>query len=372
MNIRRLFSAIAFALAAIAPSAHAQYIPATAWAPANYPGYEAWNAVDGNWESIWTSGTFAPASIDIRLPGTYVVSGVQLNAVMWPNNGFAEHIVYGRTLDGGYVWLGQIDAVVSDRDWFWLPNSVPVPFNAITIFTPYEFTSWVGWREIYAYGSPYVPPPPPPPPEIQPSYPGDIVGRDLGSTGGAPFGHIGFFDGENVMQVMNEYSVVQSVSYNNFRSQTTPWDAIHTNIPGFSVYSCYQSTCNFLDQFSTSDRSTFTSRKAMAERAHQIRTIGADYTITAYAASADPRMYDRLALKYYPAQRGTYRCDTFIADIFAFTWTPYGNYRMPGTGTYLRIERVTYHVPASWNVSMESLFQPGTLPVTLYNRFKGF
>ena len=68
-----------------------------------------------------------------------------------------------------------------------------------------------------------------------------------------------------------------------------------------------------------------------------------------------------------------YRCDTYVWDIFAFTWTPYGPYTaMAGSGSYLRIERVTQGVSQTWNDDMRTLFQWGPLPLTLYNRFKAF
>ncbi|MEO5670734.1 MAG: hypothetical protein ABIR26_08600, partial [Ramlibacter sp.] len=204
-----------------------------------------------------------------------------------------------------------------------------------------------------------------------PRSPGVVVGRDLASPMLEAAGHIGFFDGENVMQVMNEPEVVQKVSYANFASKSTLWAPVYTNIPNFGVTSCYEATCNFLDQWSTSDRVSLGTRMALVQRAYQIQLIGANYTIFGSSVSADPRMYDRNSRVYYPAIRGTYRCDTYVGDIFAFAYTPNGNYWVT-PGSNLRIERVTSNVPASWNTKMQSLFNVPILPATFYNRFKAF
>jgi hypothetical protein len=67
---------------------------------------------------------------------------------------------------------------------------------ALTIYTDIS-PSWVAWREATVFGSPAVQIP-------RPQSAGDVVGRDLAFTGLGPIGHIGMFDGENVMQVMNE------------------------------------------------------------------------------------------------------------------------------------------------------------------------
>ena len=289
MTLRKLLSIVALALAALGPL-QAQVIPPRgAQASGEYPGYPAYQAVDNNEYTIWASGAFAPGWIDSLFYGEYTVNGVYLNAAMWPNPGYANHVVYGRTVDGGYVYLGQVGTTVYDGDWFWIPNPAPaVPFNAITVYTPIEYTSWVGWRSIYAYGAPYVPPPPPPPPltEPLPSLSGDVVGRNLavGEVVGAYLGHIWFWDGEKVVQAMNESQVVQFVTYDNFRSKATPWGAVHTNLASGDVRACYASTCVFPDPayLTMPDRQNLEIRVALARRANQIQQIGGNYTLSTY------------------------------------------------------------------------------------------
>ena len=244
MTLRKLLSIVALTLAALGP-VQAQLIPATgAQASGEYPGYPAYNAVDNNEWTIWTSGTFAPAWVDMLFTSQYQVQGVQMNAAMWPNPGYANHVVYGRTIDGGYVYMGQVGTTVFDGDWFWIPNPAPlVPYNAVTFYTPMEYTSWVGWRSLYAYGTPYVPPPPTPPSVPGPGRSGDVVGRDLNAPGLGVLGHIGVYDGSATMQVMNETTVVQAVSWTNYASVATPWPTVSTNITGHLVSSCFSSEC---------------------------------------------------------------------------------------------------------------------------------
>jgi hypothetical protein len=342
-------------------------------------------AVDRNGGTIWTSGTFAPAWIDTLLPGQFTVDSILLNAVMWPNPGYANHVIYGRPIEGGYIWLGEINTYVQDYDWFQFASAAPnVPFTAITVYTPSEATSWVGWRDIYVYGTPYVPPPPPPPAEEQPANAGDVVGHDLASgedVGASYLGNLGFWDGENVVQVMNETTVVQTVPYSNFRNKAKPWGAVHTNIVDFTVTSCFSTPCNFLDPayYIDPDRETLNTRVAMVRRARQIQQIGADYTITTVTNSADPQMYDRFFKRYYPAQRGLYRCDSFVVDLFAFTTVPRDEYWMPsylGAGTNLRIEGKIRNTPLSWlstwNAKVQGLFVGNYFPAALYEKFKAF
>ena len=109
-----LLSIGAIALAALGP-VQAQPIPSRGTqVSAEYPGYPGWYAVDNNEATIWASGAFAPGWIDMLFYGEYTVSGLSLNAAMWPNPGVADHVVYGRTIDGGYIFMGELYTFISD------------------------------------------------------------------------------------------------------------------------------------------------------------------------------------------------------------------------------------------------------------------
>jgi hypothetical protein len=85
-------------------------------------------------------------------------------------------------------------------------------------------------------------------------------------------------------------------------------------------------------------------------------------------------MYDSYTMRYTPAQLGIYRCDTFVADIFEFTNTPYGQYWMWGTGgVNFPVEREIWNDPQSWKTNINLLFTAtDPSPPTVYNRLKGF
>ena len=111
----------------------------------------------------------------------------------------------------------------------------------------------------------------------------------------------------------------------------------------------------------------------MNGRARQIYLTGAEYTFTSWPTSAIPRMYDQRNRQYYAAQRGTYRCDTFVLDIFGFTNTPNGQYWMWQTGVNFPVERVVTNDPQSWKTNINLLFTSTAVsPATIYNRIKTF
>lgn len=348
----------------------------SAQAPVSHPSFPPWNATDDNWNTLWTSGGPAPASIDIFLPGLYTLDAIQTAAVMWPAPGYATHYLYGRTVDGGYFYVGAISAYIADGMWFWNPVSAPgVAFNAVTIWTVAEDTSWVGWRDIYVHGVPYMPPPPPPPPPPAVAVPlvaGNVTGRDLNGVGF--LGHVGLYDGQNVFQVMNESQVVQSVSWDNFRSKDKPWNTLYPAIPSHTVASCYDAQCTYFDPPFGQQFSTQYANHAMARRARQIQLIGADYTLTTSVTVAEPRMFDQGAGVYYPARRGMYRCDTYVMDAFTYSHAIVGggkSYSVLGFNT--RWWHESSGESLDWASKMSGLtFMPGITPVQVYNRIASF
>lgn len=211
-------------------------------------------------------------------------------------------------------------------------------------------------------------------PVVLPKNQGDIVGRDLRGVIGS-LGHLGFWDGRQVIEVMNESKVVQKNSYDSFSSKSPTWNPISTNIPNFSIRTCYQATCDW--QSNSADRVTLSTRSAMANRAYQIFTIGADYTAMSYAKYAVPSLYDASSRRTTPAVRGTYRCDTFVLDLFGFTNIPsgYGSYFMWGDsrGISWPLDRVISGDPQSWKTNINLLFTATTmLPPSVFARIKTF
>ncbi|PNG46822.1 MULTISPECIES: hypothetical protein [unclassified Variovorax] len=141
-----------------------------------------------------------------------------------------------------------------------------------------------------------------------PQLPGDVVGRSLNYPGLGWLGHIGFWDGQEVVEVLNEPPfVVQYSDLTNFKSRSEYWGKGSPNIPFFYVYGCYADRCgNGSYQF-------VTGRIDAVYRAFQIYALGADYTFTAIYTRARPKYSDST----YPMEKGVYRCDTFVVDLYA-------------------------------------------------------
>jgi hypothetical protein len=143
----------------------------------------------------------------------------------------------------------------------------------------------------------------------EPRQAGDVVGRDLVGLLAAP-GHVGYFDGTNIYQVMNEFLVVQYVTVDQFKSPVRAqgpnayWGAGYPNIPDFYVKGCFESDCR------NNPGQVLASRRAMNARALQIYRLGAVYTLQTDTVPALPKT------ETTPYQRGKYRCDTFVIDIY--------------------------------------------------------
>lgn len=76
-----------------------------------------------------------------------------------------------------------------------------------------------------------------------PSIAGDAIGRSPDVAGLGALGHIGFWDGGHVMEVLNEPMVVQRNNLNNFKSRTAYWGKASPNVPTYYVNACFLDSC---------------------------------------------------------------------------------------------------------------------------------
>lgn len=120
-----------------------------------------------------------------------------------------------------------------------------------------------------------------------PSYPGDVVGRDLNYPGLGWLGHLGLWDGANVFEVVNASpNAIRITTLTDFKNTSTYWGAASANIPDYTIYNfCSSLDCNY---YSWTYAPPVSSRLAIAARAYQAMLIGADYTYTAQYTSALP------------------------------------------------------------------------------------
>lgn len=173
----------------------------------------------------------------------------------------------------------------------------------------------------------------------------DVVARDLNVPGFGALGHVGIWTGDQVIEVVNQkVNAVRYSSWDSFRNASPVWATAHPNIPNHKIYYCFNSNfCNYAPTAGVA------ARTAIIQRANQIRLLGADYTATSswrWALVAEPGQ---------PAQRGIYRCDTFVADSFwhsaGYNWG--------------------YYVPSAWSTRMNDLlYSTNILPTYVWNKLK--
>ncbi|UGQ47057.1 hypothetical protein [Massilia endophytica] len=209
--------------------------------------------------------------------------------------------------DGNFVELNRNNAIIwQTKTNNGLNNFLLVQDDGnLVVYTPGP-SSWAVW-------SIGVDPGPNDPKAI-----GDIVGRDLAFTGAGYLGHVALWDGGQIAQAVLPSSGNNAIHYTTLTAfKNTPtstggiaayWGTARTPIADGIVQSCYSPTfCDYWWPNATTE--TTTARVAVAKRARQAYLIGADYTSTAYWISALPRRPTA------PAQRGQYRCDTFVVDM---------------------------------------------------------
>ena len=148
------------------------------------------------------------------------------------------------------------------------------------------------------------------PPPSDPALAGDVVGRDLNYPLLGWFGHLGLWDGARVVEVVSgTANAIRLTTLSTFKSTSTYWGTASANIPNYYVYGCFSALCQNWWLAPEGQVEMVRTRFAIAKRAYQAYLIGADYTVTAQYVRARP------GDGYYPAIRGSYRCDTFVLDM---------------------------------------------------------
>lgn len=195
----------------------------------------------------------------------------------------------------------------------------------------------------------------------EPKQAGDVVGRELVGWLAAP-GHVGYFDGTNIYQVMNELLVVQYVTLDNFKSTVRAqgpnayWGAGYPNIPDFYVKGCFEPDCT------NKPAEVLASRRAMNARALQIYRLGAVYTPQIDTVPALPKSESS------PYQKGKYRCDTFVLDIYNI-FTAGGEVDRKGTPIQIASPDSPY---ARWNSFRKNTLTAVIIPAVVFQLLKNF
>lgn len=178
---------------------------------------------------------------------------------------------------------------------------------------------------------------------------GDVVGRDLSISGLGPLGHTGMFDGSVVVEVLNEGgNAIQYESLASFKARSAYWGTASPNNPNHLLKKCFKTTC-----WEAADFEDVTARLALVKRAFQAFLIGADYSFGPHYTSAKPMVWGR------PAERGLYRCDTFIVNVYERTADDEGNTSV-------------YPVPQTWLDWNRDLKNGIMLPTILFRKMQGW
>jgi hypothetical protein len=139
---------------------------------------------------------------------------------------------------------------------------------------------------------------------------GDVLGRDLNVPGMSWAGHLGIWQGQNVVDVRppatSGGNAVYLTTVEAFKTASNYWGVASADIPfGYIREYCYKPYCNWSENISV------TARDSIGRSAYLAYLIGADYTVSSTflgTFSATPEQ---------PAQRGVFRCDTFIIHALA-------------------------------------------------------
>ncbi|HEX8612874.1 MAG TPA: hypothetical protein VF800_16415 [Telluria sp.] len=187
--------------------------------------------------------------------------------------------------------------------------------------------------------------------ENDPHQQGEVVGRDLDthSIPAGPIGHIGLWNGEDVIEASaGGKNAIKLVKLNEFKSIARYWGTARPRIPdGMIERACYEEFCP-----GNGDKHvSLEAREAIVRFAKQQRLLGADYTLLPYPFVA------QYADQYRGAKRGSYRCDTFVTTALR-----------QGTQYVKPITKAQ----SLWSDRVDTLFKPPVLPTTVFDKLKSF
>jgi hypothetical protein len=193
-----------------------------------------------------------------------------------------------------------------------------------------------------------------------PRNPGDVLGRDYQ---GSYIGHLGIWSGKHVVEMTGEknpnnpYPALVATNLGMFATATKPWGAVNAKFPyGLVVKKCFARFCS-----GDWGRVTLGAADAVAARAEQIRLIGADYTTSPLYRSA--REGKDSSSDYWPALKGSYRCDTLVVDAYGVL-APWAT---PAADLW---PREVFGAPPNWYNKIRSVMTGSYLPRGVYEAIK--
>lgn len=245
----------------------------------------------------------------------------------------------------------------------WWSNTSGFPGAILTAENNGDLVVYHNGQALWSIGDDPATRPPPPVPE--PQFMGDAVGREMESNMPYSFlGHIGFFDGGNIYEVLND-GAPNAAAYNSVdefkrRAFNGYWGGASPSIPDYFVWGCYKPSCR-----DGNDNQTLAARWMMVLRANQIWQIGVDYTYITYYTRAEPNSRNHQPI------RGVYRCDTYVLDVYADN-----GIISDANGTELSVDAIfNWPALARW-INFRANDLNGNLslvtPLTIFNKLKSF
>ena len=112
--------------------------------------------VDGNLESVWNSGDYAPQWIEIDLESEIPLTCASLLVDQKPSSGNTRHVITGRNCAAEEFTLAIIEEYTSHLELLHVEFQDPVAVRWVRITTT-QSPSWVAWYEIELYAPSSVP-----------------------------------------------------------------------------------------------------------------------------------------------------------------------------------------------------------------------
>jgi len=123
-------------------------VPTSATASGSAPESLPKLVFDGDPNTKWNAGSYAPSWIQLDLGQTVTISKVRLNVSQDPP-GPTTHKISGGATPDGLTLIGTLDGNTTDDQWLEL-NQPANNVRYVKIET-LKSTSWVAWREIEIY-----------------------------------------------------------------------------------------------------------------------------------------------------------------------------------------------------------------------------
>ena len=104
-------------------------------------------AVDGDFGTLWNSGSGPTQWIEINLEGSYNILEMRFTISQYPG-GKTVHRVLGKSANSQYILITTFEGDTTDGETLFFTPHEPIPDVQFIRVETIETPSWVAWREI--------------------------------------------------------------------------------------------------------------------------------------------------------------------------------------------------------------------------------